>query len=360
LKRLNAGKMTVRGFGRRWLRNALRNLDLVQRHARPCRSNAPYIVCASGPSLERDLPELAAWKASPSPPVLVAVSSSVPCLLSAGVIPDIVITTDGGSWALFHLAEAFRLLRSKKEFSQAADPLFITALNAALPSQIETAAVLFLADESVWQRYLLRSFGLPFLTFPQRGTVSASALDAAFFLTSGPVYVSGIDFHHNDLVTHSRPYVFDRLREESAFRLNPAYSQAFRREEMIRSGGALSVYDSWFKKELPKYPKRLYAFSEENALSVPPGLPFPKPALKTNVVGCEPEEQVVSSGPAEEPPGTRGIACLESGVCGIAAGTTLAQELGEMLGMPAKGAGQTAGIINELRALRKPVRKTHE
>jgi hypothetical protein len=340
LKRLSAGRATVRSFGRRWLRNALRNLDLVRRPVQPRRVDSPVAVCASGPGLERDAPKLAAWKASPSPPLVLAVSSSVSCLASTGIVPDIVITTDGGSWALFHLVECFRFFGA-----ETSRPLFIAALSAALPSQIAAAPVLFLADGSLWQQYLLRSFGLPFLAFPQRGTVSASALDAAFFLSSGPVCVSGIDFRHYDLLTHSRPYAFDRLREESAYRLNPAYSQAFRREELIRSGGALSVYGSWFKKALPQYPKRLYALSEENRLEI---FPFSKAA--GNAAPSPRAKLYEESEAGAVSPGGRGIACLEQGLRDPAAGKQIAKELGELLDIPAGENPQIAGIVNELRA----------
>jgi hypothetical protein len=118
---------------------------------------------------------------------------------------------------------------------------------------------------------LLSPLGLPFAAFPQRGTVSASALDLAFFLSSGPVYISGLDFGHADLVTHCRPYAFDRLRDEQANRLKPAYSGAFEREAMIRRSQALSVYDTWFKKELANYPRRLYTLSEGNRFGIPRG-----------------------------------------------------------------------------------------
>jgi hypothetical protein len=285
----------------------------------------------------------------------MAVSSSVPCLVFAGIVPDIVITTDGGSWALFHLFECFRLFGPETSL-----PLFITALSAALPSQIVTFPVLFLSDGSFWQQYLLRSFGLPFLAFPQRGTVSASALDAAFFLTSGPVCISGIDFHHYDLLTHSRPYAFDRLREENAHRLNPVYSQAFQREEMIRSGGALSVYDSWFRKEIPRYPRRLYALSGENSLGI-----FPFPGADGNAAPSPCLKLYEESEAEASPLSSRGIACLQKGLRDPATGNQLAKELGELLGIEIGSDAQTAEIEKELierelRVLYKSRRKSNE
>jgi hypothetical protein len=268
IRRAAANKTTVRGFGRRWLRNSLRNLGLLRRLAAPRQVTRPFLLSASGPSLEAELPALAALASSRHPPFFMAVSSSVPCLVSAGIMPDLVIAADGGSWALLHLYESVRLSGG---FPGAGGPRFAAALSAALPSQAGDYPALVLADGSVWQRYLLSSLGLPFAAFPQRGTVSASALDLAFFLTSGPVYISGLDFGHADLVTHCRPYAFDRLRDERADRLKPAYSGAFEREAMIRRSQALSVYEAWFKKERANYPRRLYTVSEGNRLGIPRG-----------------------------------------------------------------------------------------
>ncbi|MDR0403542.1 MAG: DUF115 domain-containing protein [Treponema sp.] len=260
VRRKAANKATVRGFGRRWLRNSLRNLGLLRRPAAPGRTSRPVLVSAAGPGLEKELPLLAALAASPVPPFFLAVSSALPCLASAGIRPDMVVTTDGGAWAMFHLYESVRL---------SGGLCFACALSAALPSQAGEYPALILADGSVWQRYLLGALGLPFAAFPQRGTVSASALDLAFFLSSGPVYISGLDLRHNDIVTHCRPYALDRPRDEKANRLSPAYSLAFEREAAIRRSGALSVYDSWFRREIVKYPPRLYALSEENRLDIP-------------------------------------------------------------------------------------------
>ncbi|MDR2048480.1 MAG: DUF115 domain-containing protein [Treponema sp.] len=266
IRRRAANKATIRGFGRRWLRNSFRNLGLLRRPAAPGRIGRPVIVSAAGPSLEEELSVLASLASSPSPPLLIAVSSSLPCLVSAGLVPDLVVATDGGAWALLHLYEAVRLLPGA---GKTRDMCFACALSAALPSQIGEYPALILADGSVWQRYLLGSLGLPFAAFPQRGTVSASALDLAFFLGSGPVYISGLDLRHADLRTHCRPYALDRLRDERADRLKPAYSGAFEREAAIRDTKALSIYAAWFKNELAKYPRRIYAVSEGNSLGIP-------------------------------------------------------------------------------------------
>jgi hypothetical protein len=351
IRRGAANRATVRGFGRRWLRNSLRNLGLFVRPAKPGRTNRPVLVSAAGPGLEKELPVLAALAASPSRPFFIAVSSSFPCLASAGITPDLVVATDGGAWALLHLYEAFRLFSGAGK-TQADGLCFACALSAALPSQIGEYPALILADGSVWQRWLLGVLGLPFAAFPQRGTVSASALDLAFSLSSGPVYVSGLDLCHADLVTHCRPYALDRLRDEGADRLAPAYSGTFEREAAIRGSRALSIYASWFKNELAKYPRPLCALTEENRLGIPRAS-FHKEirgSPKTEARGSAGEtafSEAVSPGN-----GGDGVHILVRGLEDPRAGTRIAAELGELLFPDGKNV-KKADIENELRLLRR-------
>jgi hypothetical protein len=276
----------------------------------------------------------------------MAVSSSVPCLASAGIVPDMVVATDGGSWAPFHLYESVRLFAGK-----AFCPRFAFALSAALPSQLGEYPALVLADGSVWQRYLLSSLGMPFAAFPQRGTVSASALDLAFFLSSGPVYISGLDFCHADLVTHCRPYAFDRLRSEGANRLKPEYSGAFEREAAIRRSGALSVYESWFKKELANYPRRLYTLSAGNRLGIPQAsFPAENKLFRPNADSPANRDSVNGGNRAVSP--KNGVSILLRGLEDPRAGTRIRAELGELL-FPDEKNIQKADIENELMLFQK-------
>jgi len=249
IRRISAGRKTIQNFGRRWFRNALRNLELLEKPSQLLSGSAPVLVCAAGPSLENSLDDVQEWKQSPAPPFLIAVSSAVSALLYRRIVPDIVITTDGGPWALFHLTEGYRREKS---------PALAAALTSALPSQTAQALSLFLCDGSLWQELLLRTAGVPFLVFPQRGTVSASALDLAFFASTGPVYISGLDLAHRDLLTHARPHAFEIMLELSAGRRDPLHSKIFEREETIRRSGSHGIYAAWFKSNLHSFPRPIH------------------------------------------------------------------------------------------------------
>jgi len=269
IRRITAGKKTVEQFGRRWLRNALRNLELLENPVeyspteRQLDGSQPVLVCAAGPGLEDSLDTIVEWRQSPSPPLLIAVSSAAPALLHRNILPDIIAATDGGPWALFHLYQCLRgtqTLGAQKKKSDDLNkvPVIAAALTAALPSQVKSQPILILSDGSLWQELLLGVCGLPFARFPQRGTVSATALDLAFSLSQGNVYLAGLDFSHRDLKTHARPYAFEKIPEYSASRYKPVYSQTFERESAITKSGSLGIYAEWFKTHVHSFPKRLY------------------------------------------------------------------------------------------------------
>jgi hypothetical protein len=343
LKRMDANTRTVRGFGRRWLRNSLRNLDIIRRTAGVVRGNSPIVVCAAGPSLEDSLPLIAEWQKFPSPPLIFAVSSSVSALYGAGIEPDMVISTDGGAWASLHLFACVRKVGDTLTDNGGLPrkmPVIASGLSAALPSQLEDIPLLLFCD-GLWQQFLLRSLGIPFLNFPMRGTVSAAALDLALYISGGPIFIAGLDLGCRDIVTHARPYAFDRLWEEGAGRCTPFYTQQFVRAFMIEHSGNHEVYASWFKEQLGKYPRRLYALGPNQrdqqkipALDVPqipPGLlPRQRGDSCDILQPKEPSSLVLESGL----PGmgkNRAITLLTGALNDPLLGSQLQKELGELL-----------------------------
>jgi hypothetical protein len=129
-------------------------------------------------------------------------------------------------------------------------------MSAALPSQCAGLPILPIGDGSLWQALVLGGLGIPFLALPQRGTVSASALDLGFALSRGEVYLTGVDLSHRDIRTHARPYAFDRLWDEEADRLRPRYGRYFTRSREMNAGGSQGIYAAWFRGQLPLWPRR--------------------------------------------------------------------------------------------------------
>ncbi|MDR3166666.1 MAG: DUF115 domain-containing protein, partial [Treponema sp.] len=253
IKRIDANTRTVKGFGRRWFKNVFKNLTVLHRILEPVPFSTPLVVTGAGPSLEEAIPLIRERKKTEALGVLAA-ASSAEALAAGGILPDLVISTDGGGWAPVHLRGALR----KRP------PALAVTLHAALPAQCGDLPTLVVSDGSLWQNLLLKSMAIPFIPLSSRGTVTASALDLALVLTRGEIFIAGTDLSHRDLCTHARPYSFNRLMELRASRFHPLYSQAFVRAGVIAASGSLEVYAAWFGRQVAAYPNRLRTLGSNN------------------------------------------------------------------------------------------------
>ena len=251
LKRLDAGRRTTSVFGRRWIRNFFKNLDIVSKSVLYRTMNIPVIITGSGPSLEKALPVICKMQ---DECLIIAASSSVTALSHNGIRADIVIATDGGGWALRHIYTCFRNADNTEK-----TPLFAANLCAALPSQCAKSPLLLMSDGSFWQSIILKELSLPSVLVPQRGTVTASAVELAMILSGGNIYLGGMDLSVRDIRTHVRPYGFDYLLYEKENRFNSVYCRSFFRSDKIRNGGGLDIYASWFKKQRPLWQDRIFS-----------------------------------------------------------------------------------------------------
>jgi hypothetical protein len=252
LKRDDAEKRTVAAFGKRWFRNFFKNLKLLNRTLLYKTAGLPVIITGSGPGLETAIPVI--QKAQDNC-IIIAASSSVLALEQNGISADIVIATDGGCWALQHI---YPMFRNPNENSLAVN------LCAALPSQCGGKPFLVLNDGSFWQSVILHELKLPSLIIPQRGTVTASAVDLALVLSDGDIFLAGMDLSLRDIRSHVRPYGFDYLSFGSANRFSPVYSKYFYRSGLTRGGGSMDIYASWFKNQLALWPKRIFSLGGSN------------------------------------------------------------------------------------------------
>ena len=272
IKRSDANYRTLKAFGQNWFGNFLKNLRIIRYVIRPHLLSMPLVITGAGPSLEGQIP-LLQEASSRGEIFILAVSSSVAALAAASVVPNMIISTDGGGWARFHLYECIRAGAAPKVMEvqgtgKSRKPLWelAAAMTAALPSQCAALSILPIGDGSVWQTLVLKALGIPFITLPQRGTVAAAALDLAFSLTDAEVYITGIDLASKDISMHARPYSLDHEAEKKGMRLDPIYSQMFKRSAMVNTGGSFGIYASWFERQLSSYPKRLFSLGKNNPL----------------------------------------------------------------------------------------------
>jgi len=249
IKRTDAGNRTTAAFGRRWIKNFFKNIKNIKQALLYRQTDLPVIVTGSGTSLEQAMPVIRNVQENH---IIIAASSSVLALSAGGIKADIIIAADGGNWALRHIYAARRLLTTA----------FGVNLCAALPSQCADTPQLIINDGSFWQSIALHELALPSVIIQQRGTVTAASLELAMILSSGNIYLAGMDFSVNDIRTHTKPYAFDSLFFEHSNRFNPFYSELFFRSSLIKKGGSMDIYAAWFKEQLLMWPKRIYSIGE--------------------------------------------------------------------------------------------------
>ena len=247
IKRLDAGQRTVSVFGRRWVRNFFKNLETTRQTLLYRTTDIPVIVAGSGPSLEKAVPVIRKMR---DECLILAASSSVMALVHNGIQADMVIAADGGGWALQHLYPYFR--------AGGVTPIAAN-LCAALPSQCAGIPRLIINDGSFWQSVILHELSLPSVVITQKGTVTASAVELAMLLSGGNIYLAGMDLSVKDIRTHVKPYGFDHLLSDNAYRLSPVYSKTFLRSKQIQEGEGFKIYAGWFKNQLVSWPKRIFS-----------------------------------------------------------------------------------------------------
>jgi hypothetical protein len=261
VKRADANKRTRTAFGRRWLKNVIKNSLLFNNDFNitlPARNAAGCVVAGAGPGLEDAYDSIRYLKESGAP--LIAVSSAAGALLEAGICPDIIAACDGGNWARLHLAESVKYFLKTPPGTPL--PTLAFSLNAAVPLQCAAFNLLPLGDNSLFQNLVQKCFNIPPVSFPQRGTVGASAIDLAFYISGGAVYTAGIQFSHEDIRTHAKPYAFDKILSDSENRLRPFYSLQFERSCKITASGVNRIYSDWFGEQ--NYQQKLFSAAENN------------------------------------------------------------------------------------------------
>jgi len=254
LKRADAGRRTTAAFGIRWVRNFFKNLKLVNSVLLYRQAQFPFLITGSGPGLEAALPVIEKLK---DKAVIIAASSSILALSHHNIHANIVIATDGGSWAPRHLCPLYRNVLNS-------DTFLAVNLCAALPSQCANTPFLLINDGSFWQNIVLNELGLPSVIISQKGTVIASAVELAMKITDGNIFLAGVDLCADDIRTHVRPYAFDDILAQRAFRFTPVYSQSFTRSSLLKEGGSMDIYASWFRNQLSSWPKRIFSLGGSN------------------------------------------------------------------------------------------------
>jgi hypothetical protein len=259
--------LTLAKLGRRYIRNALRNLALIPRCppiARASLGDAPVLVLGAGPSLDALLDGLSRHfgedlqKRETRPFRIICVDTCLPALRERNISPDLAVILESQHWNLRD---------------------FIGSLGWDVPSAMDLSALpaagrvlsgglfLFMTPWTTLRIFSrLKEAGLLPAAILPLGSVGLSAVELARRLGRGKIIVGGVDFSFTLDAYHARstPGHQDKLRRHNRFLsiLNAgiafgpaAFSAASKSGLPVRSEPVMRNYRNLFERELAVDPR---------------------------------------------------------------------------------------------------------
>jgi hypothetical protein len=211
--------MTLTKLGRRYARNALRNLALIPRSEELSALDfgaAPMLVLGAGPSLDSFLDSLAGQFGDLLDPAqrpfkIVCVDTVLSSLCQRRIKPDLAVALECQHW---NLRDFIGLGAWKIPVAMDLSALCATAeMLGGHPRVFFTPwTKLSLFDRLTSARLLPEEF-------PPLGSVGLSATAIACRLSTGPIIVAGMDFSFTLDMTHARsaPAHLEKLRRQTRF-----------------------------------------------------------------------------------------------------------------------------------------------
>jgi len=198
-------------FGRRWLSNILRNLktsSAVMGSVLPIKKAA---VCAAGPSLSLQIPAIQKTRKDK---FLIAVDTSLPCLLNAGITPDAVISIDCQHISYYHFMDG--LPQGVLLFLDLASPPLLASRSKSFH---------FFTSAHPLTKYISQNWKpMPELD-ASGGNVTYAAVSLAEQLGAGEIELYGADFSYPGGVSYARGAYIYSLFAKRQNRLSPLEAQ---------------------------------------------------------------------------------------------------------------------------------------
>lgn len=239
-------------FSKRWIKNTAYFLKYVKKTAVIKRGSSDILITASGMSLGSSISEI---KKIREKFFLIAVSSSLKPLLADSIIPDLVISTDGGYWAKAHLSELCR----HREI-----PLALSAESNCPKKILETNTIIPLFYPDGISAGLLTSLGVPCIPAERNGTVSGTAASLAMNITKGNIYFCGLDLAPGSGFQHTGP---NELEIENSASDNKLRSTESRLTRSRFSSTSLKIYEDWFVSRSNDFSGRFFRLSNNFSYS---------------------------------------------------------------------------------------------
>ncbi len=227
--------VTRQYFEKKWLINCCNFIKYASNfYEIKKRSSLPVVVCASGPSLELCIKIL---KAAEKKIFILCLSSATCVLLQNGIIPDLILSTDGGWWAGEHL----KLLKQYKNIPialpcEAFIPKTILKNNSIIPLRYDDSSS-FISSE------ILSNSNIPSTSAFRNPTVSGTALFLAQSITDNKVFFCGLDLKAGKGYQHTKPNEIEKDNSNKDSRIKTIETRI---SYSRYNSDSLNIYREWF------------------------------------------------------------------------------------------------------------------
>jgi hypothetical protein len=266
LRELSGSLITTVGAGKLWLKNTFYNFLCLEKivGGRPCTDHLPLVIIASGPSLEKSLPLLKAYRKRL---ILWSLPSALKFCRAHNITPDLVVVTDPGYYSTYHF---------HSNYSE--------ELTLALPLSVsrglwhQKGKFFLFSQPNFFEQAIFDRARIKVPRISSNGTVAGSALELALKFTKKRIFIIGLDLCYNDIFSHARPYTIDEVFYNSSQKFSPylhnLYVWSLKSAPVIikskscRTSRAYHTYSGWFSS-LPQTVKQKIYRINPSTLALP-------------------------------------------------------------------------------------------
>ena len=237
---------TISFFNKTWLYNSLRFYKYTKNYGIIKNISKDVLVTASGPSLFNQLDFI---KNNRKSFFLLALSSSLTALVKNQIIPDAILTTDGGYYAKRHL----RILETNNLFKNI--PIIIPPEGKINNRLYESNLIIPLIYEDSIDKKIFDNLQNFFLIGKRNGTVSGTAAELALYLTNKKVYFAGLDLASSKGHSHTQENILEIDNSLNDFKLKSTENRII---PSTFPNGSLEIYRNWFSTRDKNFYNRVF------------------------------------------------------------------------------------------------------
>ena len=222
--------ITRQYFEKKWLINSCRFISSIKNIVKlDNKIEKDCLIISSGPSLR---PFISIIKNCRNNFFIICLSSAISVCQKEEIIPDLLMTTDGGYWAGEHLKHIFKNI-----------PLALPAEAYCSSHILSTQKILPLIYSDGFSKDLTKASGIESLNVIRNGTVSGTALLFAAEHCTKNIYMCGLDLASQTGFQHTQP---NELENNSSSKDNRLKTKEGRLTVSGFFNSSLEIYRQWF------------------------------------------------------------------------------------------------------------------